>query len=112
MRFAASTAEPPRWIRNRYGILEPAPSGRNLVHVTQLDLIIAPLVAVDRRGWRLGSGAGYYDRCLHPRLRSPRWRHPLFVGLAYEFQRVERLEPAVWDVPLDALLTEQRLYEF
>jgi 5-formyltetrahydrofolate cyclo-ligase len=41
-----------------------------------------------------------------------RWRRPKLIGLGYEFQRVERLAAGVWDVPLDALITEQGLYSF
>lgn len=95
--------------RNRYGIPEPDPSAGERIPVRRLDLIFVPLVAVDRNGWRLGSGAGFYDRCLH-HLRAGRvWRRPRLIGLAYEMQRVEQLEPQPWDVPLDALLTERTL---
>lgn len=82
----------------------PAVNGR------WLDLVIVPCVAFDAAGNRLGFGAGFYDRHFaFLKLRSA-WRRPLLVGLAYEFQRVERLEPAAWDVPLWAIVTEQNAY--
>lgn len=97
--------------RNRYGILEPDPAGERIA-VRRLDVIFVPLVAVDRRGWRLGSGAGFYDRCLH-HLRPGRiWRRPHLFGLAYELQRVDELVSQPWDVPLDGLITEKRCYRW
>lgn len=93
---------------NRYGILEPASTER--CAAAHLDLVFAPLVAFDERGSRVGSGAGFYDRALQ-RLRAGRlWRRPRIVGVGYEFQRSAALDRAPWDVPLDAALTEKRLY--
>jgi 5-formyltetrahydrofolate cyclo-ligase len=95
---------------NRYGILEPSRRRTRQIPVRQLDLVLLPLVAVDEYGWRLGSGAGFYDRRFR-HLRSGRlWRRPKLVGLAYDFQRIARLAPQPWDVPLDAVLTERDLY--
>ena len=93
---------------NSFGILEPA--GDERISVRQLDLILMPLVAVDERGWRLGSGAGFYDRRLQHLRAGRRWRRPKLIGIAYEFQRVPRLDAQPWDVPLDAVITEQRMY--
>ena len=93
--------------KNIYGILEPVASHTARISVRQLDLILLPLVAVDSRGWRLGSGAGFYDRRLS-HLRDPRlWRRPKLIGIGYEFQRVPRLEPSRWDVPVEGLITER-----
>ena len=95
--------------RNRYGILEP--TQRDQIPVEQLDIVFAPLVAFDERGSRLGSGAGFYDRALRRRRRADRlWRRPRVIGVGYELQRVHELDPAPWDVPLDAVLTEKNLY--
>ena len=93
---------------NRYGIDEPEGSTRRAVR--HLDLVLVPLVAVDPRGTRMGTGAGFYDRCLQHLRAGRRWRRPKLIGLGYEFQRVDHLEARAWDVPLDALLTEQDLY--
>jgi 5-formyltetrahydrofolate cyclo-ligase len=66
-------------------------------------LVIAPLLAFDRRGYRLGQGGGHYDRTLE----ALRARGPLFViGLAYSGQEVDCIPREAHDQPLDAILTE------
>ena len=94
---------------NRYGIPEPK-RGAPRIAIRHLDLVLLPLVAVDPSGTRLGTGAGFYDRCLQHLRAGRRWRRPKLIGLGYEFQRVAGLEARTWDVPLDALLTEKDLY--
>jgi 5-formyltetrahydrofolate cyclo-ligase len=75
------------------------------VDISLLDLVIAPLVAVDPSGSRIGRGRGYYDRALAVLLRSPRPARPFFVGVAHAFQVVEALDRSERDVPLDAVVT-------
>ena len=67
------------------------------------DLIIAPLLAFDREGHRLGQGAGHYDRTLEG-LRSR--GHVWVIGLAYAGQQIDRVPREAHDQPLDAILTE------
>jgi 5-formyltetrahydrofolate cyclo-ligase len=105
-RYARDTRLRP----NRYGIAEPIREGSARRAVRRLDLVLVPLVAVDPSGTRLGTGAGFYDRCLHHLRAGRRWRRPKLIGLGYEFQRVANLAARAWDVPLDALLTEKGLY--
>lgn len=67
------------------------------------DLVIAPLLAFDRRGGRLGQGAGHYDRTL----KNLRRIKPVFVlGLAYAGQELDEIPMEPHDEPLDAILTE------
>jgi 5-formyltetrahydrofolate cyclo-ligase len=67
------------------------------------DLVICPLVAFDRDGYRLGQGGGYYDRTLQALRRGG----PLLVlGLAYAGQETDRIPREAHDQPLDAILTE------
>jgi 5-formyltetrahydrofolate cyclo-ligase len=72
------------------------------------DLVIAPLIAFDREGYRLGQGGGYYDRTLSAlRLAALGTGGRLFViGLAYAGQEVDRIPKDAHDQPLDAILTE------
>jgi 5-formyltetrahydrofolate cyclo-ligase len=46
------------------GLLEPRERRRGVTAITSADLVIAPAVAVDRAGRRLGRGGGSYDRAL------------------------------------------------
>lgn len=67
------------------------------------DLVLAPVLGFDRRGNRLGQGAGHYDRTL-ANLRAAK---PVFVlGLAYSGQEVDELPAEAHDERLDAILTE------
>jgi 5-formyltetrahydrofolate cyclo-ligase len=66
-------------------------------------LIIAPVLAFDRAGGRLGQGGGHYDRTIE----ALRARGPVFVlGLAYAGQEVARAPREPHDQALDAILTE------
>ncbi|HVY34606.1 MAG TPA: 5-formyltetrahydrofolate cyclo-ligase [Caulobacteraceae bacterium] len=67
------------------------------------DLVIAPLLAFDREGHRLGQGAGHYDRTLEGlRAHGRVW----VIGLAYAGQQIDRVPCEAHDQPLDAILTE------
>ena len=94
---------------NRYGIAEPEHRHAEVVPTRHLDVVLVPLVGFDAHGSRLGSGAGFYDRSLHHLREGRRWRKPKLIGVAYECQRVARLQPDRWDVPLDGILTERSL---
>lgn len=98
--------------QNRFGIPEPALSPRRRWPLTTLDLVLAPLVAFDDRGNRLGMGGGYYDRTFAYLASRSHWRRPLIVGVAYGFQQVPDLPNHPWDVPLHGILTEQGLRWF
>jgi 5-formyltetrahydrofolate cyclo-ligase len=97
-------------VPNRYGIDEPRVPPGEPVDPATLDLILVPLVAFDAQGNRLGMGGGYYDRSFAFLLHRGHSHKPRLLGVAYELQRVERLEPAPWDVRLDAVATEQGVY--
>lgn len=70
------------------------------------ELLIAPLLAFDRAGRRLGYGGGFYDRTLAG-LRAR--RRTLAVGFAYAGQEVEAVPSDPTDQPLDAVATEAGL---
>ena len=93
---------------NRYGIPEPIVR-RRVIKPRHLDLVVVPLLGFDATGARLGMGGGYYDRTFAYRVRCPGWRRPLLVGYAHACQQVERLPRAVWDIPLDWVVTDQAL---
>ena len=83
-----------------FGVLEPVPQALRPVHVRDLDLVLVPGLAFDRRGHRLGHGHGYFDRFL---ARVPK-RAPT-VGLAFRFQLLDRLPTAAHDHAVQTILT-------
>lgn len=97
--------------RNRFGIPEP-PRDAPTVAARFLEVVLLPLVAFDATGTRLGSGAGYYDRCFAFRASRRTWHTPLLIGVAFACQEVAALRREAWDVPLDAVVTELGLRRF
>jgi len=89
--------------KNRYGIDEPLTRKRQ--HATRLDLILLPLLGFDRRGTRLGSGAGYYDRALAYRLQGKASRGARLIGVAFACQERTHISATSHDVPLDGIVT-------
>lgn len=67
------------------------------------DVLIVPLLAFDRRGYRLGYGGGFYDRTLE-RLRAK--RPVTAIGFAFAAQEVAEVPIEPTDQPLDLIVTE------
>jgi len=65
------------------------------------DLLLVPLLAFDRAGWRLGYGGGFYDRTLAglPGRRT--------IGCAFAAQQIEQVPVEAHDRRLDAVATEE-----
>ena len=97
-------------IRNRFGIPEPQIRAHDLIAARNLDLVIVPLLGFDDRCHRLGMGGGYYDRSFAFKRFRRHITRPFLLGFAHESQRVDRLQPQPWDITLDAVVTEHRLY--
>jgi len=95
--------------RNRFGVREPLPSASRRIPLSDLGLILMPVVGFDARGTRLGMGGGYYDRALG-KLTRRRSCAPWLVGVAFDCQQTGCLERKVWDVPMAAVVTETRTY--
>lgn len=96
--------------KNRFDIPEPDILRQAPISIAQLDLIFMPLVGFDETCNRLGMGTGYYDRSLSPLLRIPEQYRPVLIGLAYEFQKIDQIIPDAWDVSMDYVVTEKRIY--
>ena len=86
---------------DRYGIPTPA-TGDWL----QPDLLLLPLNAFDGAGYRLGYGGGFFDRTLAT--LKPR---PGAVGVGFEINRVDSIEPEAHDERLDWIVTEAGLWQ-
>ena len=87
-----------------FGLLEPKPEilaseERNF------DLSLIPCVMADRRGGRLGHGAGYYDRFLAKSQGKK-------LCLCFSWYLTEKIPMEERDIPMDALLTEEGYFSF
>lgn len=68
--------------------------------------LLIPMLAFDSRGYRLGYGAGFFDRTLAD--WAPR---PLLIGVAFEQGRTESIVPQAHDVPVDWIATELGIFK-
>ncbi len=111
---------------NQFGIPEPRLNVQEVIPTGELDLICTPLVAFDDRGQRLGMGGGFYDRTLAPFQPAilqvtPQAKNssslvkmtpPKILGLAHDCQQVDRLPEESWDIPLPAILTPSKSWQW
>jgi 5-formyltetrahydrofolate cyclo-ligase len=88
-----------------WGIREPPPGAREVAP----DILLVPLLAFDRRGQRIGYGAGYYDMTIAA-LRAI--KKVVAVGLAFAAQEVSTVPTSARDVSLDLVLTEREAIDF
>ncbi|MDA8716966.1 5-formyltetrahydrofolate cyclo-ligase [Alphaproteobacteria bacterium] len=87
-----------------YGTKQP-PSDQPLCRP---DVILAPMLAFDSAGWRLGYGGGFYDRTLAVLKGAG---HCLSViGIAYDGQKLDKIPVGPYDMPLDAVLSPTGLF--
>lgn len=80
----------------------PYPAGSEPVVPTAM---LVPLNGWDEAGYRLGYGAGFFDRTLAS-LPTP----PVAIGVGYELARIATIHPQAWDVPMDWIVTERGVY--
>lgn len=84
-----------------WGIPEPGPHCAQMPDVSAVDLVLAPGVAFNRRGDRLGYGRGYYDRFI-----TTLPGRPLLVAAAYSMQLLGKIPVEPHDRRMDVLVTE------
>ena len=87
---------------NKYGI--PEPKKKKIVHP---DVLFVPLVGFDERLYRLGYGGGYYDRYLN---KLKKIKNFISIGLAFSFQKINRVPNDVFDKKLDMIITTNKTY--
>lgn len=75
------------------------PVGDDLTDPSEIELIVVPAVAYDRRGNRLGRGKGFYDRLLSTTKATK-------IGVGYDFQLVDEIAVEPHDVPVDMVITQ------
>ena len=84
-----------------YDIREPSGSNSKVVSPSKVDAVIAPGLAFDRSGARIGFGGGYFD-WLFKHLPDEALR----LGVAYEFQVVDSIPQNSWDEKVQMIFTE------
>jgi 5-formyltetrahydrofolate cyclo-ligase len=87
--------------RHRWGYVQPVADAPELP-LDEIGAVLVPGVLFDRRGGRLGHGAGYYDRLL-PRLPAD----AIYIGVTTEDRLVDELPTDAHDVRMTHLATEQ-----
>jgi len=86
--------------KGTYGIYEPKKRQKD-AKLDEIDLVVVPGVAFDKRNRRLGRGKGYYDKFL--RALPP---NKISVGLAFDFQIVDNLPIDSHDIPVSKVITD------
>lgn len=93
--------------KNSWGILEPK-STSPVLEAHEFDMILVPMLAFDRCGYRLGYGGGYYDKFL-AQVRADCELVGLCFGLGHS---PEELPVSDHDVPLHCVVTEDGVHRF
>ena len=86
---------------NKYGMLEPAPNQDHFIP----DIMLVPLLVFDKYNHRLGYGKGYYDNFLNKYLKKN--KTILTIGVAFSFQKYDKLPVSSFDVKMNYILTEK-----
>jgi len=86
--------------KQHFGIYQPKEGHVKEVPLEDIDLVIVPGIAFDKKNVRLGRGHGYYDRflCSVP-------NHTKTIGLAFDFQVLEHLPQDSHDIPVWKTIT-------
>ncbi|MFN8770555.1 MAG: 5-formyltetrahydrofolate cyclo-ligase [Neisseriaceae bacterium] len=82
-----------------------------LTNWQELDLILLPVVGMDKNGYRLGKGGGYYDTTL-AQINSDTLKRPILCGVGYNCQVIDTIFPDSWDIKLDYFVSESELIKF
>lgn len=90
----------------KMGVLEPVLSEEVILPPGEIDLLVLPGLAFDRRGNRVGRGQAYFDIFLKE--LSPEAAR---VGLAFEMQIIEEVPVDSHDMPVDKIVTEKRVID-
>lgn len=87
--------------KGAFGIMEP--EGKPFFG--KIEVTVAPLLAINCKGFRLGYGGGYYDKYLKN-------SQTLKVGLGYAFQLTDDFKESEWDEPMQSFVCEKGIYYF
>ena len=94
--------------KNKYDIFEPSDGFK--IDPINHEMMIIPTLGVDKNGYRIGYGGGYYDRFLEPVLQNI--NRPMLIGLIYDFQFIDDSINEVHDIKLDIVFSEKQNKKF
>ena len=89
-----------------FKVPEPRPEKLLPVNIREIDLHIIPGIVFDKSGHRIGYSRGFYDRYLADSPHSA-----LLIGLAYDFQIVDKIPSEAWDIPVHHIISEKRVVD-
>ena len=89
---------------SNFGLWEPVHC--DAIDARRLDVVVTPLLAFDNQRNRLGMGSGYFDRAFAFLKGRNHWLYPKLIGVAFDCQRVEKISPNPWDIPVFRIITE------
>jgi 5-formyltetrahydrofolate cyclo-ligase len=89
-------------ITSSYGVQEPSKETIKISDRNMLDLAIVPGAVFDAKGYRVGYGAGYYDKFF-----AHSSKQIYKIALAYSFQIVDEVPKDDYDIPVDCIVTER-----
>ena len=90
-------------IPGKFGVPEPIELMK--IAYKNIDLVLVPAIVFDKDGHRIGYGYGYYDKFLKKVPKAVK------IGLAFDFQVVDKVPKEMHDVPVDLIVTEKRVIE-
>ncbi len=94
--------------KNKYGIKEVKNS--NFLDPEKFDIMFIPFVGVDKLGYRLGYGGGYFDRTLGKIMNEK--KRPIFIGLGFDYQILNINFGESHDIKYDFVMSELRVLSF
>ena len=89
---------------NHFGLWQPL--SVKPIDASELDVVVTPLVAFDSERNRIGMGGGYFDRTFSFLGGRRHWLRPKLIGIAFGCQKVEKIPPNPWDIPVFRVFTE------
>jgi len=102
-RMSFHRYEPTRLVQHPFGMAEPAPD-LPVVQPLEIELCLAPGLAFDHFGWRLGYGGGYFDRFLKDFTGTS-------VGVVYQDLLLDTIPYDLYDIAMHWLVTETGLLQ-
>lgn len=90
-----------------YGILSPIEETLSIIDGNDVDLIITPGVIFDKKGYRIGYGAGFYDKFFST-LSKPIPK----IAIGFSLQQAFEVPKDEYDLPVDKLITEKEIINF